>query len=213
MIFETARAGDTVETEREHPLLQAVRGLTLIDDAVDLDVARTEERLAVGDGQLVKRLTMLNTPGRTARHVAGIDLVENTFGIDRIVFQRSIGRGEQLLVFVGLSGAYPMAVGDLGITLGTQRMVVDIRLVFIVFQLARGRTVVYQTSFLSHVAGNGGNLALFLGFLSRYYRFVRDTATEVTVADGAVVGQGDTATVDLGLHVAYDTQPLEQCAT
>ena len=136
MIFETARAGDTVETEREHPLLQVVGALTLIDDAVDLDVARTEERLAVGDGQLVKRLTMLNTPGRTARHVAGIDLVENAFRIDGIVFQRSIGQSEQLLVFVGLGGTYPVAVGDLGITLGTQRVVVDIRLVFIVFQFA-----------------------------------------------------------------------------
>ena len=136
MIFETARAGDTVETEREHPLLQAVRGLTLIDDAVDLDVARTEERLAVGDGQLVERLTMLNASGLAARHVAGIDLVENAFRIDGVVIQRSIGRGDQLLVFVSLSGAYPMAVGNLGITLGTQRVVVDIRLVFIVFQFA-----------------------------------------------------------------------------
>ena len=73
--------------------------------------------------------------------------------------------------------------------------------------------MVNQTSFPGRVAGNGSNLALFLGFLSRYYRFVRDTATEVTVADGAVVGQGDTATVDLGVNITHDTQSLEQCAT
>ena len=90
MIFETARAGDTVERKREHPKIQIVGGIALIDDAVDLDVIRTEERLAVGDGQLVERLTLFNTPRRIARDIAGIDLVKNAFRIDGIVFQRSI---------------------------------------------------------------------------------------------------------------------------
>ena len=33
----------------------------------------------------------------------------------------------------------------------------------------------------------------------------------MTVADGAVVGQGDTATIDFGIYITYDAQSLEQC--
>ena len=38
-VFEISFAGDTVKVERKHPLLQIVHGWTLVDDAVNLDIA------------------------------------------------------------------------------------------------------------------------------------------------------------------------------
>ena len=162
-VFKRTVAGDTVKGKRKHPLLHLVRGLTLINHLVDLDITRADKRLAVNDDELVKRLAILDTDGFCADNDAGIDLVENALSKDRIVFACSIGNTNQILVLTGLSGVNPMAVGDIFMgdiltNLIAQRMIIDNFLTVGRFQQGRSRTMVYQTLILFYDTGNGRNV-------------------------------------------------------
>ena len=98
MIVQRAVAGDTVRSRKAASTAPSVHGRTLIDDPVHLEVTRADKRLAVGDGELVKRLAVQHADGISAGNDAGTDLVKNTLGKDRIVWRASIGNIEQFLM-------------------------------------------------------------------------------------------------------------------
>ena len=212
-IFEGATAGNTVKGKWKHPLLGIAHDTALIDDLLDIHIARTDERLAVNKGELVERSTSLHTDGITTHYDAGIDLVENAICIDWIVFTCSLGKSHLLAVLTRRLGTNPDGVFDIFRTHVTQRMAVDDFLIAGTLQFARGRTVVNHSTFRCQVTDKGSNALLFqrLLFLSRS-RHDRYTAREMTVADGTLVLLGYSATVYFCLHISDNTKSLEQCA-
>ena len=113
MIFERAATGYAVKAKRKHPRLQIIHSSTLIDDFVDFDVSGTAERLTVNDGQLVKCLAVFHADGFTTYDNQGVNLIDDTLGIDRLVVACSIGIPQQCLIISVLGGVDPMAVSHL----------------------------------------------------------------------------------------------------
>ena len=208
MIVQRPVAGDTVEVERKHPLLQTAHGSALIDYAADLDVAGTYEWNAVGDGEFTECLANADTQGIAAHDDAGRCPIEYALSKDGPVVEGSTGHIGLFLVSGGISSTDPDAVGDLGITLGTQRTPVRSILIRPAYQFARSRTVVNTPRLGIHLVGNGCN-AVHRSVRRRDSRY---PATEVTVADGALVVVGYSGTVNLGFYVSHNAQSFEHSA-
>ena len=89
-IGERAVTGNPVECKRQYPLVVELRGLTLVDNLLDLDVAGAEERLAVDDGEFVQSLVMGHRLALVACDDAGVNPVEDALCIDRIFVQLAL---------------------------------------------------------------------------------------------------------------------------
>lgn len=101
MIEECAVAGNLIECKRQYPRLQILRGFTLIDNLIDLDITGADKRLAVSDGEFGKRLTIAYRLAIAASDDASINSVENTLCIDWIVLAGSISLRTQILAHIG----------------------------------------------------------------------------------------------------------------
>ena len=146
MVGELAIAGNLSECKRQYPLLEVLRGFTLIDNAIDLHVAGTDKRLAIGDGEFGQRLPIGHRLAMATCDDAGINPVENALSTDRIVVEHGLSTLQQLLVLLcRQSSTNPYAVFHLRfIADSVQRTVVNNRLISRVAQYARGRTVVNE---------------------------------------------------------------------
>ena len=96
-VGERAVAGNLSECKRQYPLVVELRGLTLVDNLLDLDVAAADERLAIGDGEFGQRLAMGHRLALVASDDAGVNPVEDALCIDRIFVEL----GLCLLTLVG----------------------------------------------------------------------------------------------------------------
>ena len=90
IVGKLAFAGNLIECKRQYPLLDALRGFTLIEDPVDLDITGAGKRLTVGDGEFSQRLTIGHRLAMVTRGDAGIDPVEDALCIDRICIEHGL---------------------------------------------------------------------------------------------------------------------------
>ena len=206
MIGKRAFTGNLIECKRQYPRLQILRGFTLIDNLIDLDVTGAYKRLAVGDGEFGKRLTITYPLAMVASDDASINPVEDALCIDRIVLTGNTSLRAQVLALIGRWRiADPDAVGNLrGVADSIQWTIVENLNLLIGFvdngQNTRGRTVVHKATGAFVLINQRCN-TVFLGFLLCYSR---NLATEMTVADGSLVLVGNAGAVLGGRYDACD---------
>ena len=90
IVGKRAVAGYLSECKRQYPLLDTLRGFTLIDNPIDLDIAGAGKRLAVSDGEFSQRLAIGHRLAFVTCGDAGIDPVEDALCIDRILIEHGL---------------------------------------------------------------------------------------------------------------------------